>query len=93
MEEVNKSREKFRKQMDMQQTEEDLRKVRVRIAELDIMLRKYQQEFIRAEMNLKFAEEEIKKLKTREFDLNQTFVRQKKDLLSAMTGSGAGSGF
>ena len=77
----------------MQQTEEDLRKSRVRIAELEIQIRKYQQEFIRAEMNLKFAEEEMKRLKIREFDLNQIFVRQKKDLLSAMTGSGAGSGF
>lgn len=79
--------------MDMQQTEEDLRKSRVRIAELEIQIRKYQQEFIRAEMNLKAAGEEMKRLKIREFDLNQIFVRQKKDLLNAMTGSGAGSGF
>lgn len=76
------SKEKFAKQISLHQIEEDLRKTRVQMAELEIQLRRYQQEMTKANMNVKIAEEQIKKLKSKEFELGLEFARQKRDVMN-----------
>lgn len=73
---------KFRLQMDFQQTEEDLRKVRNEISAAEIQMRKYQQDFDRAKMVLDSAEVKLKALKIREYELNQNSARQKRAYIS-----------
>lgn len=73
---------KFRMQIELQQTEESLRKTRNEITALDIMIRKYQQDFARAKMNLEQAEAKLKTLKNQELELNQNAMRQKRAYIS-----------
>lgn len=74
--------DKFRMQMDMQQTDESLRRVRNDISNLNVQIRKYQQDLIRAKMVLDSAEAKLTYLKREEFDLNQNFIRQKREYIS-----------
>ncbi|MDP3057100.1 MAG: hypothetical protein Q8N37_01080 [bacterium] len=69
---------KLRMQIDLQQTDEGLRRVRNEILNLNIQIRKFQQDFSRAKMALEAAETRLKVLKTEEFDLNQNAMRQKR---------------
>ena len=69
---------KFRLQIDLQQTDEGLRRVRNEIINLNIQIRKYQQDLSRAKLILDAAEARLKILKGEEFDLNQNSMRQKR---------------
>ncbi|MBU3924475.1 hypothetical protein KKB43_01325 [Patescibacteria group bacterium] len=81
----NKSDElssKFRLHMDLQQTEESLRRARNEILNLNIQIRKYQQDFSRAKLVLDSAEARLKIVKGEEFDLNQSAARQRRAFIS-----------
>jgi len=80
----NKTKIKFQRQVDLQQTEDDLRKVRNDITGLEIEMRKHRQDFTRAEMNLRETESKLKNLKNLEFELNQRIVSQKKVYLESV---------
>ncbi len=82
MEEKSDSRAKFQKQVNIQQTEEELLKIRREISALEIQTRKYQQEFMRAKINLESAESRMKVFKNQEFELNQKLLSQKRSLYS-----------
>ncbi|MBU3999600.1 hypothetical protein KKG29_00245 [Patescibacteria group bacterium] len=82
MEEKSDSRTKFRRQIDIQQTEEELLKIRREISALEIQTRKYQQEFMRAKINLESAESRMKVFKNQEFELSQKLLSQKRNLYS-----------
>lgn len=73
---------KLRRQVELQQTEEDLLKIRREISALEIQTRKYQQEFMRAKINLESAESRMKVFKNQEFELNQKLLSQKRNLYS-----------
>lgn len=73
---------KFRRQIEIQQTEEELLKIRREISALEIQIRKYQQEFMRAKINLESAESRMKVFKNQEFELSQKFLSQKRNLYS-----------
>lgn len=73
---------KFRRQVELQQTEEELLKNRREISALEIQIRKYQQEFMRAKINLESAESRMKVFKNQEFELNQKLLSQKRNLYS-----------
>lgn len=85
MEEESHTKTKLRRQIDLQQTEEDLRKVRGQIAVLEIELRKFHQDLTRAEMSVKDAENRMKSCKNMEFELNQRMATQKKAYLASAT--------
>lgn len=74
--------EKFRMQVDMQQTDESLRRVRNEILNLTVNVRKLQQDHARTKIALDAAEARLKTLKMEEFDLNQTAMRQKRAFIS-----------
>lgn len=80
------TREKIKRQIELQQTEEDLRKLLNQIAALEIQSRQYHQEFNRAEMNLRDVEARIKNAKSAEFELNQKIITAKKALLDSIAG-------
>jgi hypothetical protein len=69
---------KFRMQINLQQTEESLRRVRNDIMNLSVQVRKFQQDYSRAKIALEGAEARLKILKAEEFDLNQNSMRQKR---------------
>ena len=69
---------KLRAQVELQQTEESLRKVRSEIANLSIEIRKHQQDFTRAKMSLESAEARMKSLKNQELEFDQIAMRQKR---------------
>jgi len=69
---------KFRMQIDLQQSDESLRRVRNEITNLNMQIRKYQQDLTRAKLVLDAAEARLKILKGEEFDLNQIAMRQKR---------------
>lgn len=73
---------KFRMQIDLQQTEEGLRRVRNEILNLNIQIRKFQQDFLRTKLALESAEARLKILKGEEFDLSQNAMRQKRAFIS-----------
>lgn len=73
---------KLRMQIDLQQTDEGLRRVRNEILSLNIQIRKFQQDFSRAKMALEAAEARLKVLKTEELDLSQNAMRQKRAYLA-----------
>ncbi|MBU3964971.1 hypothetical protein KKA96_01170 [Patescibacteria group bacterium] len=87
MEEKSDSRTKFRRQIDIQQTEEELLKIRREISALEIQTRKYQQEFMRAKINLESAESRMKVFKNQEFELSQKLLSQKRNLYSHSSNS------
>ena len=74
--------DKFRMHMDMQQTDESLRRVRNEISNLNVQIRKYQQDLIRAKLILADAEAKLAILKRDEFELNQNSIRQKRAFVS-----------
>jgi septal ring factor EnvC (AmiA/AmiB activator) len=80
----NKTKIKFQRQLNLQQTEDDLRKARNEIAELEIEMRKHRQDFTRAEMNLRDTESKLKNLRNLEFELNQRIASQKRAYLESM---------
>ncbi len=82
MEEKSDSSAKFRRQIELQQTEEELLKIRREISALEIQTRKYQQEFMRAKINLESAESRMKVFKNQEFELSQKLLSQKRNLYS-----------
>lgn len=84
MNDENKTKIKFQRQTDLQQTEEELRKARNEIAALEIEMRKHRQDFTRAEMNLRETESKLKNLKNLEFELNQRIASQKKAYLESV---------
>lgn len=73
---------KLRMQIDLQQTDEGLRRVRNEILNINIQIRKFQQDFSRAKMALEAAEARLKVLKIEEFDLSQNAMRQKRAYIS-----------
>lgn len=73
---------KFRMQIDLQQTDESLRRVRNEIINLNVQIRKCQQDYSRAKIALESAESRLKILKAEEFDLNQNSMRQKRAYIS-----------
>lgn len=73
---------KFRAQIDLQQAEESLRRVRNEITNLTVEIRKYQQDASRAKIILDTAEARLKVLKAEEFELNQNAMRQKRAFIS-----------
>lgn len=80
------TREKIKRQIELQQIEEDLRKLLNQIAALEIQSRQYHQEFNRAEMNLRDVEARIKNAKSAEFELSQKIIAAKKALLDSIAG-------
>lgn len=70
--------DRFRMQIDLQQTEEGLRRIRNEIFNLNIQIRKFQQDFSRAKLNLESAQARLKILKGEEFDLSQNAMKQKR---------------
>lgn len=74
--------DKFRMQIDLQQTDESLRRVRNEIMTLVVQVRKLQQDYARTKIALDAAEARLKVLKLEEFDLNQTAMRQKRAYIS-----------
>lgn len=77
-------REKIKRQIELQQTEEDLRKLRGQMSILEIQSRQYHQEFNRAEMNLRDVELKIRNAKSAEFELSQKIIAAKKALLDCI---------
>lgn len=69
---------RIRMQIDLQQTEEALRRVRNDIININIQIRKNQQDYTRAKLNLDSAEARLKIMQGEEFDLNQKAMRQKR---------------
>lgn len=80
----NKTKIKFQRQIDLQQSEEELRKARNEISGLEIEMRKHRQDFTRAEMNLRETENKLRNLKNLEFELNQKIAGQKKAYLESI---------
>lgn len=76
---------KMRQQIEFQQSEEALRKIRTEISNLEIQIRKYHQDFTRAKMTFDDAEAKLKILKSREFELAQNAAKQKKAYISSMS--------
>lgn len=74
--------EKFRIQIDLQQSDESLRRVRNDITNMNIQIRKLQQEYSRAKLNLDAAESKLKMLKGEEYDLMQIVMRQKRAFIA-----------
>lgn len=73
---------RIRMQIDLQQTEEHLRRVRNEIVNINIQIRKNLQEYTRAKLNLDSAEARLKILQGEEFDLNQNAMKQKRAYIS-----------
>ncbi len=74
-------REKVKCQIQLQQVEEELRKVHGQLGALEVQARQYHQEYNRAEMNMHEVEEKLRNLKNTEFSLNQKVMAAKKALL------------
>lgn len=79
------TREKIKRQIELQQSEEELRKLHGQLGALEIQARQYHQEFNRAEMNLKETEAKLINLKRLEFELNQKIIAGKKALLDCIS--------
>lgn len=78
MEDQARTKIKVQRQIDLHQTEDELRKTRSQIVLLEVDLRKFKQEYTHAEMNVRLTEDKLKVLKSREIELNQQSVVQRK---------------
>ena len=80
------SKAKLRKQIDLQQTEEELRKLGNEMATLEVQIRQYEQEFNHANINLQTAKAKKRGLESKKFELDQRHLSQKKALLDFISG-------
>lgn len=73
---------KFRMQIDMQQTDENLRRVRNDINNVNIQIRQFEQDYARAKLVLDEARVKLSVLRREEFDLNQNIIRQRRAFIA-----------
>jgi len=73
-------KEKFQKTMDLQMTEEDLRKVKNQIGEIQSVIKKLKGEERRARLRLEEAEEELKKMERKKYELEENILTQKRKI-------------
>ncbi len=73
-------KEKFQKTMDLQMTEEDLRKVKSQIGEIQSIIKKLKEEERRARLRLEEAEEELKKMELEKYRLEEDILTQKRKI-------------
>ena len=73
-------KEKFQKTMDLQMTEEDLRKVKNQIGEIQSVIKKLKEEERRARLRLEEAEEELKKMERKQYELEENILTQKRKI-------------
>ena len=73
-------KEKFEKTMDLQRHEEDLRKVKNQIGEIQSVIKKLKEEERRARLRLEKAEEELKKLELEKYKLEEDILTQKRKI-------------
>ncbi len=73
-------KEKFQKTMDLQMTEEDLRKVKNQIGEIQSVIKKLKGEERRARLRLEEAEEELKKMERKKYELEKNILTQKRKI-------------
>jgi archaellum component FlaC len=73
-------KEKFQKTMDLQMTEEDLRKIKNQIGEIQSVIKKFKGEERRTRLRLEEAEEELKKLERKKYELEENILIQKRKI-------------
>ena len=73
-------KEKFQKKMDLQITEEDLRKVKNQIGEIQSVIKKLKGEERRTRLRLEETEEELKKLERKKYELEENILTQKRKI-------------
>ena len=73
-------KEKFQKRMDLQITEEDLRKVKNQIGEIQSVIKKLKGEERRARLRLEEAEEGLKKIERKKYELEENILTQKRKI-------------
>ena len=73
-------KEKFQKTMDLQMTEEDLRKVKNQIGEIQSVIKKLKEEERRARLRLEEAEEELKNKERGKYELEENILTQKRKI-------------
>jgi predicted nucleic acid-binding Zn-ribbon protein len=66
--------------MDLQMTEEDLRKVKNQIGEIQSVIKKLKEEERRARLRLEEAEEELKKMEQKKYRLEEDVLTQKRKI-------------
>ena len=71
-------KEKLEKTMDLQMTEEDLRKVKNQIGEIQSVIKKLKEEERRARLRLEEAEEKLKKKERKKYELEENILTQKR---------------
>lgn len=74
--------ERFLMQINMQQTDESLRRARNEISSLTVEIRKLEQDYARTKIALDTARARLKSLKLEEFDLTQLSMKQKRQFIS-----------
>jgi gas vesicle protein len=79
-EKKKKRKEKFQKTMDLQITEEDLRKIKNQIGEIQSVIKKLKEEERRARLRLEEAEEELKKMEQKKYRLEEDILTQKRKI-------------
>jgi chromosome segregation ATPase len=73
-------KEKFQKTMDLQMTEEDLRKVKNQIGEIQSVIKKLKGEERRARLRLEESKEELKKMERKKYRLEEDVLTQKRKI-------------
>lgn len=73
-------KEKFQKTMDLQTTEEDLRKAKNQIGEIQSVIKKLKGEERRARLRLEEAKEELKKMERKKYELEENILTQKRKI-------------
>jgi peptidoglycan hydrolase CwlO-like protein len=73
-------KEKFQKKMDLQITEEDLRKVKNQIGEIQSVIKKLKGEERRTRLRLEETKEELKKLERKKYELEENILTQKRKI-------------
>ena len=75
-----KRQEKFQKRIDLQMVEEDLRKVKNQIGEIQSVIKKLKGEERRTRLRLEEAEEELKKKERKKYELEENILTQKRKI-------------
>ena len=73
-------KEKFERTINLRMVEEDLRKVKNQIGEIQSVIKKFKGEERRTRLRLEEAEEELKKLERKKYELEENILIQKRKI-------------